>query len=165
VNTGLLIWTATAAFGLAAIVRESAVAFTALKIVGALYLVWLGLQTLRTAGHRAAPVARGVNPRRGMVGRLGFRQGLLSDLANPKIGVFFTGLLPQFVSLREPTLVPFLLLGGTFVLITIVWLCGYAVLAARASALLSRSRVKAALDRITGVVLIGLGVRLALERR
>lgn len=98
-------------------------------------------------------------------GLLGFRQGLLSNLANPKIAVFFTSLLPQFVASRASELAPFLLLGGLFVLITLVWLCGYAVIAAKASDVLARPRVKATLDRITGVVLVGLGVRLALERR
>ncbi len=96
---------------------------------------------------------------------IGFRQGLLSDLANPKIGIFFTSLLPQFISAREPVLAPFLLLGGLFVLMTLTWLCGYALLAAKISGVLTRPPVKAALDCVTGVVLVGLGVRLALEHR
>jgi RhtB (resistance to homoserine/threonine) family protein len=166
VNTGLLIWTVAAALGVAAVVRESAVAFTVLKLVGAVYLVWLGLQALRAARRHAAPEALHAvrqSPRVGAL--LGYRQGLLSNLANPKIAVFFTGLLPQFVSAGKPILEPFLLLGGLFVLMTVVWLSGYALVAARASAVLGRPRVRAALDRVTGVVLVGLGVRLALERR
>jgi len=167
VNTGLLIWTVAAALGVAAVVRESAVAFTVLKLVGAVYLVWLGVQALRAARRHAAEAdpahATRRSPRVGAL--LGFRQGLLSNLANPKIAVFFTGLLPQFVSSRQPVLEPFLLLGGVFVLMTVVWLSGYALVAVRASALLGRPRVRAALDRVTGVVLVGLGVRLALERR
>jgi RhtB (resistance to homoserine/threonine) family protein len=166
VNTGLLIWTLAAALGVAAVVRESAVAFTVLKLVGAVYLVWLGFQALRAAPRHAAPDAlhtTGQNPRVGAL--LGYRQGLLSNLGNPKIAVFFTGLLPQFVSPGKPVLEPFLLLGGLFVLMTVVWLCGYALVAARASALLGRPRVRAALDGVTGVVLAGLGVRLAFERR
>lgn len=166
VNTGLLIWTVAAALGVAAVVRESAVAFTVLKLVGAVYLVWLGLQALRAARRHAAPESLHTTRQSRRVGALlGFRQGLLSNLANPKIAVFFTGLLPQFVSAREPILEPFLLLGGLFVLMTLVWLSGYALLAVRASALLGRPRVRATLDRVTGVVLVGLGVRLALERR
>jgi RhtB (resistance to homoserine/threonine) family protein len=166
VNTGLLVWTVAAALGIAAIVRSSAIAFTSLKLVGAVYLVWLGTQALRAArGHRAvAPGERAVSEHRAGVA-LGFRQGLLSNLANPKIAVFFTSLLPQFVSARHPTLLPFLLLGCVFVVITLVWLSGYALLAARAATVLERPSVKAALDRFTGLVLIGLGVRLALDRR
>jgi RhtB (resistance to homoserine/threonine) family protein len=166
VNTGLLIWTIAAAFGLAAVVRESAVAFTILKLVGAAYLVWLGVQALYAARrHSSDGPLMSADPGRRVGALLGFRQGLFSDLANPKIAVFFTSLLPQFVSPGEPVLVPFLLLGGLFVSITLVWLCAYALVAARISSVLARPRVKATLDRLTGVVLIGLGIRLAFERR
>lgn len=166
VNTGLMIWTGAAALGIAAIVRESALAFTVLKLIGAVYLIWLGAQALRAARHHAAEEPLRTDGLRGPVSPLvGFRQGLFSDLANPKIAVFFTSLLPQFVSSREPVLLPFLLLGGLFVLMTLVWLSSYALLAAKVSGVLTRPRVEAALDRLTGVVLIGLGVRLALEHR
>lgn len=117
VNAGLLVWTAAAALGLAAVVRESAVGFTALKLVGAAYLVWLGCSALR-AMRRASP-SEPVSarlPRSSFAAATGFRQGLLSNLGNPKIAVFFTGLLPQFVSTGRSLLEPFLLLGGLFVL-------------------------------------------------
>jgi threonine/homoserine/homoserine lactone efflux protein len=166
VNAGLLVWSLAAALGVAALVRASAVAFTVLKLAGACYLVWLGLQALRAAwrreGHALSDAGR---PRRRLGAFGGFRQGLFSDLANPKIAVFFTGLLPQFVSSRHAVLGPFLLLGGLFVLMTLIWLCSYALLAARVSGALTRPRVKAALDTVTGLVLVGFGVRLALERR
>jgi threonine/homoserine/homoserine lactone efflux protein len=166
VNTGLLIWTVAAAFGVAALVRESALAFTVLKLMGAAYLIWLGLGALRAARRRSAHELLGAPYRGAPLGALrGFRQGLLSNLGNPKIAVFFTSLLPQFVSPREPILEPFLLLGGLFVLMTLVWLCSYALLAAKLSVVLARPAVKAALDAVTGVVLVGLGVRLALEPR
>ena len=97
--------------------------------------------------------------------RGGFRQGVLSDLANPKIGIFFTSLLPQFVSAGHAVLVPFLILGAIFVAMTFLWLLAYTLVAARAAQTLMRPRVRAALDRFTGVVLIGLGLRLAVERR
>jgi RhtB (resistance to homoserine/threonine) family protein len=166
VNAGLLIWTVAAAVGLAAVVRESAVAFTVLKLVGALYLIWLGVGALRDARRGSTHRSIGAGDSSARMGaQRGFRQGLFSNLANPKIAVFFTSLLPQFVTGHQPDLVPFLLLGGVFVLMTLVWLCGYALVAVRISAALTRPAVKATLDRITGVVLIGLGIRLALERR
>jgi RhtB (resistance to homoserine/threonine) family protein len=165
VNAGLVIWTVGAALGVAAVVRESAVAFTVLKLIGAAYLIWLGVQALRAARRHSSHEQAGAGQSRPRAGALfGFRQGILSNLGNPKIAVFFTSLLPQFLSSREPVLGPFLLLGGVFVLMTLMWLCGYAVLAAKASGVLTRPAVKAALDRLTGVVLVGLGVRLALER-
>jgi threonine/homoserine/homoserine lactone efflux protein len=166
VNAGLLVWTLAAAFGVAAVVRASAVAFTVLKVAGACYLAWLGLQALRAAWRRDGhPLASTGRSRRALGTLSGFRQGLFSDLANPKIAVFFTGLLPQFVSSRHAVLEPFLLLGGLFVAMTLTWLCAYALVAARVSAVLTRPRVKAALDGFTGLVLVGFGVKLALERR
>jgi threonine/homoserine/homoserine lactone efflux protein len=166
VSAGLLIWTVAAALGVAAVVRESAVAFTVLKLVGAAYLVWLGVGALRTALRRSGhAVDLYREPRSPLGWGGGFRQGLLSNIGNPKIAVFFTGLLPQFVAPGRPVLVPFLLLGGLFVLMGVIWLCGYALLAARAAMVLTRPRVKATLDAVSGLVLVGLGARLALERR
>jgi len=166
VNAGLLVWTLAAALGLAAVVRASAVAFTVLKVAGACYLAWLGVQALRAAWRRDGQQSGAAGRPRRTLGALGgFRQGLFSDLANPKIAVFFTGLLPQFVSSRHAVLEPFLLLGGLFLAMTLTWLCAYALVAARISAVLTRPRVKAALDGVTGLVLVGFGVKLALERR
>lgn len=165
VSTGLAVWTVAAAVGLASVVRASAVAFTVLKLIGALYLIWIGLQALRAA-RDAQPGVQISKTDRSTMGALGgFRQGFLSDLANPKIGVFFTSLLPQFVDPGHSVLFPFLALGAVFVLMTLLWLVAYCVLAARAAQTLQRPRVRAALDRITGIVLIGLGLRLAMERR
>jgi threonine/homoserine/homoserine lactone efflux protein len=73
----------------------------------------------------------------------GFRQGLFSDLANPKIGIFFTSLLPQFVDPGRPVLLPFLALGAVFALMTVLWLFAYCLVAARAAETLQRPRVRA----------------------
>lgn len=165
VETGLAVWTVASALGVASIVRASDTAFTALKLIGAAYLVWLGIQALRAAGRSGSHSDLGPARRETLGGRGGFRQGLLSDLANPKIGAFFTGLLPQFAGPGHSVLLPFLVLGGMFVLMTVVWLCAYAMVAVKASAVLRRRRVKAAIDRVSGAILIGFGIRLALERR
>lgn len=166
ISLGLLVWTAAAALGVAAVLRESEVAFTVLKVVGATYLVWLGIGALRTARSQTAgafslgePAAEPPRPAQG------FRQGLLCNLGNPKIAIFFTSLLPQFVSAHRPELVPFLVLGAVFALLGLTWLCCYALLATRLSALLRSPRMKTALDTFTGLVLIGVGIRLALEPR
>lgn len=166
VSAGLAIWTVAAAVGVASLLRASEVAFTVLKLAGALYLVWLGVQALRAAGRSAQPDAGATGDAGPAMGlRRGFRQGCLSDLANPKIGIFFTSLLPQFVSTGHAVLVPFLILGAIFVAMTVVWLLAYTVVAARIAETLRRPRVRAALDRFTGVVLIALGLRLAAEHR
>jgi RhtB (resistance to homoserine/threonine) family protein len=165
VSTGLAIWTVAAAVGVASLVRASEVAFTVLKLVGAAYLVWLGIQALRAAGREAADDQ--VRPVGGpaMTVRGGFRQGCLSDLANPKIGIFFTSLLPQFVTAGHPVLLPFLVLGAIFVAMIVLWLTLYTFVAARLAETLKRPRVRAAIDRFTGVVLIAIGLRLAAEHR
>jgi RhtB (resistance to homoserine/threonine) family protein len=165
VETGLAVWTVASALGVASIVRASDTAFTVLKLIGAAYLVWLGIQALLAARSGGSHADADSASRVAVGGRGGFRQGLISDLANPKIGAFFTGLLPQFAGPGQSVLLPFLVLGGLFVLMTVVWLCGYALVAVRASAVLRRRRVKAAIDRVSGVILIGFGIRLALERR
>ncbi len=166
VSAGLALWTLAAALGVSSVLRTSEVAFTALKLIGAVYLTWLGAQALRAAG-RAAAGNSDANPAasRPMGALGGFRQGLFSDLANPKIGVFFASLLPQFVDPGHAVLLPFMALGAVFVLMTVVWLGAYCLVAARAAQTLQRPRVKAALDRVTGVVLIAIGLRLAVEHR
>jgi RhtB (resistance to homoserine/threonine) family protein len=166
VSTGLVVWTVATALGLAAVVRASAIAFTALKLVGGAYLIWLGVQALLAARHhRAAAVDNTAVRVRHLDGLGGFRQGVASDLANPKIAVLFTSLLPQFVAARAPTLMPFLLLGAIFVAMTLLWLLGYSLLAVKASSTLQRPSVARVLERFTGIVLIGLGARLVTESR
>lgn len=161
VNVGIAVWSATAAAGLAAVVATSTELFTAIKLVGAAYLVYLGVQALRAArrGHPGVEAAPSTDARRA------FRQGLVSNLLNPKIAVFFTSLLPQFVDDGSGTLGQLLLLGAIFNALGVAWLAVYAVAVARFRAVLLRPRVRRALDAVSGTVFVALGIRLALERR
>src|SRR5262245_40648214 len=165
VALGLTTWTVAAALGIAALLQASAVAFLVLKIAGAIYLVWIGIQMLRSrdpvaaatdVGHGIAPHTRGARA---------LRQGLLSDLSNPKIAVFFTSFLPQFVHGDGPAFAALLALGLVFALITFAWLAAYGLAVGHASGVLRRPSVRRTLDRITGVVLVAFGIRLAFERR
>ncbi len=165
VSAGLSVWTVAAAVGVASVVRASEVAFTVLKLIGAAYLVWLGVQALRAAGHADSDLRPSTAKKPAMGALGGFRQGFLSDLGNPKIGIFFTSLLPQFMAPGHSVLLPSLALGAVFVLMTLLWLSVYCLVAAQAAQTLQRPRVKAAMDRVTGVVLIALGLRLAIEHR
>jgi threonine/homoserine/homoserine lactone efflux protein len=162
INAGIVVWTLAAALGVAALVRASAAAFTVLKLAGAAYLVYLGLQAIWLSRRRGRPQDLGV-PGHGRPS--GLRQGLLSNLANPKVAVFFTSFIPQFVSPGSSVLLSSLALGAIFNLLGVVWLLAFALFVSRAGELLRRPRVKAALDRLTGCVLVGFGVRLATERR
>ena len=163
VNVGVAVWTLAASVGLATIVAASATAFTAIKLAGALYLVYLGLQALRAARRPVGRVTLADGS--SLSSRVAFRQGMLSNLLNPKIAVFFTSLLPQFVSSGSARFTSFLVLGAIFNGLGIVWLVVYALLAARARRVLQRPRVRSAIDAVSGLVLISLGARLALERR
>lgn len=147
VVAGQVVWVVATAAGVAALLAASHPAFVALRLVGAAYLVWLGLGTL---------LARG-----GHVGRMRpgspFRQGLLSNLANPKMPVFFISLLPQFGG-------SFLALtahGLVFATLTLCWLA----LVSRGAGMLLVPRVRRVVDIVMGVVLTALGLRLATERR
>ena len=97
--------------------------------------------------------------------RAALRQGLLSDLGNPKIAVFFTSFLPQFIHGTGSAFAPLLALGAMFAGLTLLWLVFYVAVVGRASAALRRPLVRKTLDRFTGVVLVAFGIRLALERR
>jgi threonine/homoserine/homoserine lactone efflux protein len=164
VNVGIAFWTIAAAAGLAALIAASAHAFLVIKLAGAVYLVLLGLQALLSS--RRHPAGSVVTSRRAPLGvRASFRQGLVSNLLNPKIAVFFTGLLPQFVGVHGSVAPRLILLGALFNAMGVAWLVSYAVLASRGRDLLSRPRVRKTIDRLTGGVLVALGVRLALERR
>ena len=159
VTGGLLVWTLAASLGIATLLRASEVAFLAVKLVGALYLIWLGVQLLRGRDELNRSAGQGSGPR-----AKALRQGFLSDLSNPKIAVFFTSFLPQFVH-GDAVFLPLLLLGVLFALLTLAWLAFYALLVGTSTAFVNRPSVRRALDRITGGVLIAFGIRLALERR
>lgn len=161
VSTGQATWTIATSAGIGALIVASQPAFTALKLGGAAYLVFLGAQALVSA------LRRDVHPRAAITGgpRLtaerAFRQGLLSNLGNPKMLAFFTSLLPQFGD-SFATLLGF---GLLFCCLTLVWLVAYSVAVARAGDLLRRPWVRRVLEGVTGVVLVSLGLRLAAERR
>jgi threonine/homoserine/homoserine lactone efflux protein len=136
------------------------------KLVGAAYLVVLGAQALLAAirGTTTHAVLR----RRGRSGlrpRVALRQGLLSNLGNPKMAVFFTSLLPQFAPGGGSTFLGLLALGLLFCAMTLCWLTAYAVVVARAGDVLRRPGIRRALEAVTGTVLVALGLRLATERR
>jgi threonine/homoserine/homoserine lactone efflux protein len=167
VVTGLATWTVASSAGLAAVIVASQPIFLAIRLIGAAYLVWLGLQALRAAffgGYRHPDTPTGPQGAR-IKPTTGYRQGLISNLSNPKIVVFFLSLLPQFVSRGSGSFLALLLLGGIFCAITLTWLTLYAVVVARIGDFLRRERVGRAIEATTGVVLVGLGLRLATNPR
>jgi len=166
VSTGQTIWALAASAGVVAVLLASEPLFLALRLAGAAYLVLLGLQSLWAAlrpggGKRVACEG----PGRGLTAAKAYRQGVISNLGNPKMAAFFTSLLPQFAPQEGPAFLTLFALGLAFSLMTLTWLTGYAFAVACARALLMRSRVRRVLDGLTGAALVALGLRLAAERR
>ncbi len=158
---GQACWTLAASAGVVALLRASEAAFLALRLAGAAYLVLLGVQALVSAvrGQEGKGLFAGGSSRPLTPGTA-FCQGLVSNLGNPKMAVFFTSLLPQFGS----SFVGLAGLGLLFCSLTLMWLSLYAVVVSRAGDLLRRSRIRRALEALTGTVLVALGFRLAAER-
>jgi threonine/homoserine/homoserine lactone efflux protein len=162
VLSGLAVWVAAAALGLAALLRASRDGYAALRLVGAVYLIWLGVNSLRARTARSNEVQIPDAPRR-IVGT-GYRAGLATDLLNPKVGVFFVSFLPGFVPAGHAVGPTSLIFGAIFVVETAMYFALLLVLAARVTKWMSEPRVRRRLDRATGLVLIGFGLRIASER-
>lgn len=160
VLTGLSIWAVAAVLGLSALLRASHDGYDALRIAGAVYLCVMGVQALRARGATAE--LESVVTRRRVIGT-GYIGGLMTDLLNPKVGVFYVTFLPAFVPTGEPVGLVTLLLGAIFVVETGLYFALFLRFAERIVGWMRRPRLRKALDRSTGAVLIGFGVRLALE--
>ena len=160
VATGQATWTIAAAGGIVALLRASEPLFVAVKLCGAAYLVFLGAQTLLGA-RRRRPHGTRLATRRATA-RGSFRQGVVSNLGNPKMAIFFTSLLPQFGGTSFAALLG---LGLVFCTMTFAWLSAYGVAVAKAGDVLRRPRIRRVLDTVTGTVLIAFGLRVATESR
>ena len=158
IGLGCLIWGTASALGVAVIFARSAVAFEILKYVGGGYLIYLGLRavTSTTKGTKHAKVRTAINP---------FVQGLVTNLLNPKVAVFYVTFLPQFVVPDHPVFSQSLFLAATHVAMGLAWLTLYARFIDRMAAVLLTDRVKRRIEAVTGAVLMALGIRLALARR
>jgi threonine/homoserine/homoserine lactone efflux protein len=167
VACGQAIWALATSVGIVALLIASAPLFLTVKYAGAAYLVFLGIQALREASRPAAPglEARTDEPGRRLTPGAAFRQGMVSDLGNPKMAVFFASLLPQFAPSGAPTFSALLALGVLFALMTFAWLALYAAIVAKAGHVLRRPAIRRAIEGVSGAVLIGLGLRIAAEQR
>jgi threonine/homoserine/homoserine lactone efflux protein len=169
VSSGLLVHTAAAVVGLSAVLAASATLFTAVKLAGAAYLVVLGVSAIWKArkpgteqdlADEAAVVAARTEPL-----ALAFRQGALTNVLNPKVAIMFVSLLPQFVDpdASVPLAVQTAALAAVFIVLNQVYFALYTGLLARFGDVMRRDRAKRWLDRISGTVLIGLGLRVAVQ--
>ena len=158
--SGLFVHATASALGLSVILATSAEAFTVVKLAGAAYLAYLGIRSLRASFRDASrvPAAPSSSSRP-------FLQGLLSNVLNPKVAVFYLTFLPQFIDPHGNVLVQSIALALVHAVMGIVWLSAYAYVLGRLADAFASNGVRRALERVTGVVLLALGLRLTFERR
>lgn len=161
-SVGVLAWGVASALGVSALIAASEVAFLVLKVGGAVVLVWLGVQSFRR-DHRGGRAERHVgedvwSPR-------AFRDGLVTCLANPKLAIFFVALFPQFLERGHSNLTTGLAMAGLIVALDLVWYSAVALAVTRLRRQFVEGPWQHSLERITGSVMVGLGLRLALESR
>jgi threonine/homoserine/homoserine lactone efflux protein len=157
---GNLLWGAASVVGVTGLLAASGAAFSVVKLAGAVYLVYLGVQSLRAARRGETLTAGGGGDERPSAATA-FRRGLASDLLNVKVGLFFTALMPQFMSADAPALLPAAMVAAMGAIVFVL-MAGYAHVAARLSATLRRRRSAQAVNGTVGTVLLALGARLAM---
>ncbi|MEI2393158.1 LysE family translocator [Priestia megaterium] len=160
----LSIHTFTAIVGLSAIIAKSALLFSIFKYIGSVYLIYLGIKSLWTLRNKNTtetiePIAKSKYKNESS-----FKQGFLTNLLNPKIAVFFLTFLPQFVNHESHTFMPFLILGITYIVLTVVWYLFYIFLLNQISSFMKKPKTQKVIEGITGTILIGFGIKLALEK-
>ncbi|GAA4066146.1 LysE family translocator [Nonomuraea soli] len=161
IAVGVFFWVVAAATGIAALLAASALAFTVVKVVGAAYLLYLGVRAWLAAGRTAGPDASGAPARGGRVSA--FSEGLLTNALNPKVAIFMIALVPQFVS-AGAGMAQVLTLSAAALVTNALWFGALANLVAVLRRFLARRRVRRAVDYVTGTALIGLGVHLAVSK-
>jgi len=163
---GCLTYATLSALGLAVVLSRSAAVFNAVKFVGAVYLIYIGAMSLRSAIRKkpeSQPAAVDVQSNEPLM--RSFTEGLFTNLLNPKVGLFYLTFLPQFIAPGEPVFEKSLLLAGIHAAMGIVWFIIFISLLNAAGGLFSRSSVRRKLEALTGGLLISFGLKLAFARR
>jgi len=158
-SAGVLVWGILSAVGVSSLILASQIAFDTLRIVGAAVLIVIGLRSLLQR-HRGEESPQEGKPRR----RAGWRSGLVTSVSNPKLAVFFVALFPQFLTRGSPVLPYALGMAAMIVVLDVVWFSTLALAVDRARTML-KPRVQRGMERFTGAVMVGLGLRLATESR
>ncbi|MCC3356286.1 LysE family translocator [Bacillus sp. REN16] len=160
----LLIHTSAAVLGLSAIIVKSALLFSIFKYVGTIYLIYLGIKTLAALRKKEVAASVEVNTASQFENKSCFKQGFLTNLLNPKVAVFFLTFLPQFVDAGSNTFLPFLIMGFTYTVLTAIWFFLYVYLLNQISTFMKKPKAQNMIEGITGAILIGFGIKLALEK-
>jgi len=160
ITAGSLGHTLAATLGLSALILQSAIAFSILKWVGAIYLIYLGIQSLITRKK-----SEDVNDIEPQTKGSPFKEGFLSNLLNPKVAVFFITFLPQFVSSKENAMLELLAMGCFYSILSILWFVFYVFCLTYIREWLLSATVQSYMEKLTGIVLIGFGIKLLFTQR
>lgn len=165
ITTGLVIHTSAAVLGLSAIIVKSAFLFSVFKYVGALYLIYLGIMALWTIKNKRTSIDSDPALRNNKFQNAScFRQGFLTNLLNPKVAVFFLTFLPQFVVADKNVLIQFLMMGGIYIILTLIWFMLYVYFINYINVWMKKPSTQHFIQGISGVILVGFGIKLALEK-
>jgi threonine/homoserine/homoserine lactone efflux protein len=156
---GLLVWVTATALGVSALLRASEIGYDVLKVAGACYLVWLGVRSLLSIRRTTEPA----HVERIEAMRSGFRAGFLTDILNPKVGVFFVSFLPGFVPAGQSVGWITLGFGLWYAVLTAVYFAALVAISTTVATWMGTARIRRRLDALTGLVLVGFGLRLAAE--
>ncbi|PEX82374.1 LysE family translocator [Bacillus cereus] len=160
----LLIHTLAAVIGLSALIVQSALLFSIFKYVGALYLIYIGIKALLAVRNKEGVNTNDVTISNDNKHTSYFRQGFLTNLLNPKIAVFFLTFLPQFLNPNHNTFIQLLIMGLTYLILTVIWFAFYIFLIDKISAFMKKPKTQRYIQGLTGIVLIGFGIKLAFEK-
>ncbi|HFU7054100.1 TPA: LysE family translocator [Bacillus cereus] len=160
----LLIHTLAAVIGLSALIVKSALLFSIFKYVGALYLIYIGIKALLAVRNKEGVDTNDISLNHENEHISCFRQGFLTNLLNPKIAVFFLTFLPQFLNPNHNTFIQLLVMGLTYLVLTVIWFAFYIFLIDKISAFMKKPKTQRYIQGLTGIVLIGFGIKLAFEK-
>jgi RhtB (resistance to homoserine/threonine) family protein len=163
ITAGALVHTFAAAFGLSAVLMQSAVAFEIVKYIGAAYLIYLGVSSFISKGKNNELVLenqKDISPKGSA-----FKQGFFSNVLNPKVAIFFLTFLPQFVNTQSQAATQLIMMGIIYTLLSIVWFIVFVIFINYLRKWLMTPNVQSMMEKATGIVLIGFGLKLALERQ
>ncbi|MDD9194576.1 LysE family translocator [Aliivibrio sp. S3MY1] len=162
---GLFVHATMSAVGLSVVLVSSAELFTVVKTIGAIYLIWLGVQSIRSTFSHSQSID--VNSNKNVEARslkVSFKEGFLSNILNPKTAVFYLALLPQFINPEYNAFAQSLLMAGIHFVIAMIWQGGIALLVEKAKELMSSEKVTKRIERVTGAVLVLLGANLLVSK-
>jgi RhtB (resistance to homoserine/threonine) family protein len=163
IGLGSSVWATASVLGVAVLLESSDLAFTLLKYAGAAYLIYLGLRSLAGSFRKEADAGTSRRSKRRETSSA-FGQGLLNNLLNPKAGAIFFSAMPQFIEPHD-SVVRLVLMVACYDAMVVAWLCLYGYVVSRAGRSRMADGVRKSLERVTGAVMVGLGVRLAFEQR